>query len=77
MAPDNQSEVGKAKRMIARQGAVWSKDPPRWRDGTATRPSGVDLILRAARCPQPPTPGDLVRLSGDVNAILTGRRGTT
>jgi hypothetical protein len=76
MPPDNESAVGRAKRMVAKRGTVRSKDPPRWRDSAATRTAGVNLILRAARCPQPPTPDDLVRLSGNVNAIVTGRRET-
>lgn len=77
MAPDNEAEVAKARRTIVKKpGDLRAKDPPRWRDGSATRPAGVDLILRAARCPQPPTADDLVRLSGSMNAILTRRRET-
>jgi hypothetical protein len=78
MAPDNESEVAKSKRTVAKKpGDLPLKDPRRWRDGAAARPAGVDFILRSARCPQPPTPDDLVKLSGSVDAILAGRRETS
>jgi hypothetical protein len=71
MARDIESDVKKTDvRRGVRQGEPASKDPPRWRDGEATRPAGVDLLLRAVHCPQPPTPDDRVRLSTRVKAIM-------
>jgi hypothetical protein len=70
MARDIESDVKTDERRGVRQGETASKDPPRWRDDEATRPAGVDVLLRAVHCPQPPTPDDRVRLSRRVKAIM-------
>jgi hypothetical protein len=78
MAQDIESGVGKTdERARASQGEARSKDPPRWRDDEATRPAGVDLLLRAVHCPQSPTPDDWTKLSMRVNAILRRPPGGT
>src|SRR4051812_14659392 len=48
--------------------ASW-RAPTKWRDDPAA-PSGADLILRAARCPEPPTDDDLARLSMSLDETL-------
>jgi len=45
-------------------------DPIRWRDDRGNLPARVESILRAARRPQPPTPGQLARLSMSVDESL-------
>jgi hypothetical protein len=71
MARDIQSDVGKTDECAgASQEEARSKDPPRWRLDEATRPAGVDLLLRAVHCPQPPTPDDWIKLSMRVSSIL-------
>jgi hypothetical protein len=62
---ENTDERARASREEAR-----SKDPPRWRHDDATRPAGVDLLLRAIHCPQPPTLDDWTKLSMRVSSIL-------
>jgi hypothetical protein len=44
-------------------------DPTRWRDDPEA-PSGADLVLRAACCPQSPTADDLARLAMSVDETL-------
>jgi len=78
MAQDIESDVGKTdERTGASQGEAPSKDPPRWRDDEATRPTDVDLFLRAVQRPLPPTPDNWTRLSMRVNAILRRPTGVT
>ena len=71
MAREIESDVKKTdRRRGVRQGEAASNDPPSWRDDEATRPAGVDLLLRAVHCRLPPTPDDRVRLSRRVKAIM-------
>ena len=78
MAKDIQSDVGKRdERTRASQGEARPKDPPRWRDDKARRPAGVDLLLRAAPCPRPPTQDDRIKLSMRVKATLRRPTGGT
>jgi len=78
MAQDIESDVGKTdERTDASQGEARSKDPPRWRDDEATCPADVDLLLRAAHRPLPPTPDDWTRLSMRLSAILRRPTGGT
>jgi hypothetical protein len=56
---DIQMEVGRTgERTIVREVGERPTDPTRWRDDPAA-PLGADLILRAIRCPQAPSPDDL------------------
>lgn len=53
-------------------------DPRRWRSDPS-RVAAADLLLRAVRCPRPPGPGDLARLSNIIcdiprRAALRNRR---
>jgi hypothetical protein len=71
MAKRTQSDVeNRDERTLARRAEARSKDPLRWRDDKATRPAGVDLLLRGVQTPRPPTTDDWLRLSMRVNAIL-------